>query len=91
MEDDVIFIGKKPLMSYILAILTHMNSGHSRIVIKARGSMISKAVDVSQIVKRKFSKDLKVTKVEIGTEELPGREEDHKTRDVSYISIEMAG
>ena len=89
MEDDVIFVGKKPLMSYVLAILTHTNSGHNRVVLKARGTMISKAVDISQIVKRKFSKDMKVIKVEVGTEELQGREGDQKTRNVSFISIEM--
>lgn len=87
MENGVVFIGQKPIMSYVLAVLTHVNSGHDFVLIKARGSMISKAVDISQIIKRKFSKDLKIGSVEIGTEELTG--EDKKVRNVSYISIEM--
>lgn len=87
MENDIVFIGKKPVMSYVLAVLTHINSGHDAVVLKARGSMISKAVDVSQLIKRKFSKDLEVKKVEIGTEEIAS--EDGKKRNVSFISVEM--
>ena len=87
MENDFIFVGKKPLMSYVLAVLTHVNSGHDHVFIKARGVMISKAVDISQVIKRKFSKDLKVGNLEIGTEEFTG--EDDRKRNVSYISIEL--
>ncbi len=87
MENDFVFVGQKPIMSYVLAVLTHVNSGHDHVFIKARGSMISKAVDISQIIKRKFSKDLKLGNVEIGTEELAG--EDNKKRNVSFISIEL--
>jgi DNA-binding protein len=87
MENDIIFIGKKPVMSYVLAVLTHVNSGHDVVVLKARGSMISKAVDVSQLIKRKFSKDLNLGKIDIGTEEMLS--DDGKKRNVSFISIEM--
>jgi DNA-binding protein len=87
MENDVVFVGKKPIMAYVLAILTHLNSGHDAVFIKARGSMISKAVDISQVVKRKFSKDLKISNIEIGTEEI--KTEENKHRDVSFISVEM--
>ncbi len=88
MENDVVLVGKKPLMSYVLAVLTHLNSGHDSITIKARGMMISKAVDVSQVVIRKFSQGLKVTNIQIGTEELQGKTPEEK-RNVSFISIEM--
>lgn len=88
MENDVIFVGKKPIMSYVLAVLTHVNSGNDHVFLKARGLSIGKAVDISQIIKRKFSKDLKVGNVEIGTEEI-SVEGDPKKRSVSYISIEM--
>lgn len=88
MENDVVFIGKKPIMSYVVAVLTHLNSGHDFVFLKARGSMISKAVDISQIIRRKFSKDLKLGNIEVGTEEITV-EGDTKKRNVSYISIEM--
>ena len=87
MENDIIFIGKKPIMSYVMAILTHLNSGNNQVIIKARGSSISTAVDVSQVTMHKFIKDLKVSGIEIGTEELADKE--GKKRNVSFISIEM--
>ncbi len=87
MENDIIFIGKKPIMSYVMAILTHLNSGNNQVIIKARGSSISTAVDVSQVTIHKFIKDLKVSGIEIGKEELADKE--GKKRNVSFISIEM--
>ena len=87
MENGIIFVGKKPPMAYVLAVLTYLNSGNNSVIIKARGNTISTAVDVSQIVTHRFSKDIKVSKVEIGTEELEDKE--HKKRNVSFISIEM--
>ncbi|MCL5009842.1 MAG: DNA-binding protein Alba [Candidatus Parvarchaeota archaeon] len=87
MDSDIVFIGKKPLMTYVLAVLTHVNSGHDLVKLKARGVMISKAVDVSQVIKRKFSKDLNIGRIDIGTEEITS--DDGKKRNVSFISIEM--
>ncbi len=87
MENDIIFVGKKPVMSYVMAILTHLNSGNDQVIIKARGSAISTAVDISQVTINKFMKDLKVVNVELGTEELADKE--GKKRNVSFISIEM--
>lgn len=87
MENDVVFVGKKPVMSYVMAILTHMNSGNNQVVIKARGSAISTAVDISQVTMHKFMKDLKISSIEIGTEELSDKE--GRKRNVSFISIGM--
>lgn len=87
MENDTIFIGKKPTMSYVLAILTHINSGHNGVTLKARGMLISKAVDISQLVIRKFSKELNMSGVSIGSEEIADKE--NNKRMVSYISIEL--
>ncbi|MGC8516511.1 MAG: DNA-binding protein Alba [Candidatus Acidifodinimicrobium sp.] len=87
MENDTVFVGKKPTMSYVLAILTHINSGHDSITLKARGMLVSKAVDISQIVTRKFSKELKVSNVSIGSEEI--NDKDGNKRMVSFISIEL--
>jgi DNA-binding protein len=46
---DVIFIGNKPPMSYVLAVVTQFNSGSTEVVIKARGRAISRAVDAAEI------------------------------------------
>ena len=71
---DVIFVGNKPPMSYVLAIITAFSSGvNKEITLKARGQAITTAVDVAEITRSRFIKDLKVTKIAIGTAEMPSR------------------
>lgn len=74
MSENEILVGKKPLMSYVLAVITQLSEGGSEVVIKARGKTISNAVDIAQIVKNKFAKDAKIGQVKIGTEELDAKE-----------------
>ncbi len=82
--DNVIFVGKKPLMSYVLAVVTQLNSGQNEVHVKARGQSISKAVDVVEIVKNKFIQDMKVSSISIGTDVL---EVEKETINVSRIDI----
>jgi DNA-binding protein len=83
-----IFIGKKPLMTYVTAALVQLANEPS-VTIKARGMSITKAVDVSQIiVKRMDTLGYKITTVKIGSEQL--QSQDGKTRNVSTIEIEVA-
>ena len=74
MAESEILVGKKPLMSYVLAVVTQFSDGATDVVVKARGKTISKAVDVVQIVKNKFAKDAKIGPVKIGTEEVEAKE-----------------
>ncbi|HIH77618.1 MAG TPA: RNA-binding protein, partial [Halobacteria archaeon] len=46
-EDNVVYIGKKPVMNYVLATITVFNEGSKEAVIKARGKAISRAVDTA--------------------------------------------
>ena len=85
-EQNVVYIGKKPVMSYVLAVITHFNmSNANNVVLKARGMAINTAVDVAEITRRRFMNTLEVEKVEIGTEELTG--EEGRTRAVSFMEI----
>lgn len=68
-DDNVIFVGKKPTMSYVLAVITQFSNGLKEIHVKARGRSISRAVDVAEIVKNRFLGDVKVKNIDIGTEE----------------------
>jgi archaea-specific DNA-binding protein len=82
---DTVFIGKKPLMAYATAVMMHFNSGQSRLTVKARGQSISHAVDVVEVVRRRFFQGkLSIKEVRIGSEVL-GEEGD--TRNVSTIEI----
>ena len=71
-RDNVVFVGKKPAMSYVLACVTQFNDGKPEIFLKARGRAISHAVDVAEIVRNKFVTDTEIRNVTIGTEEVSG-------------------
>jgi DNA-binding protein len=88
-DEDVVYIGKKPVMSYVLAAVTQFNTGNSnKVVLKARGRAISKAVDVSEIVRNKFIQGLNLDDIKTGTEEV--KREDGSVSNVSSIEIYMS-
>ena len=67
-SSNEIFIGKKPLMTYVTATLVQL-ANEPTVVIKARGKSIPRAVDVAQIiVKRMNTLGYKVGSVKIGSE-----------------------
>jgi DNA-binding protein len=57
-------------MAYVLAVISQFSNGQREIHIKARGRSISTAVDVAEIVRRRFVQDVQVRGINIGTEEL---------------------
>jgi DNA-binding protein len=83
--ENIIYIGKKPTMNYVLAVTTRFNSGSTQVTIKARGRSISTAVDVAEIVRNRFVQGLTVDNIRISTEVLEG--EEGKTSNVSSIEI----
>lgn len=87
-SDNVVLIGKKPVMNYVIACLTFFNSGEKNISIKARGQAISTAVDTVELLRRAFIKDVELKSIAIGTEEVQ-REEGRKSN-VSTIEINVA-
>ena len=85
--NDVIFIGNKPPMNYVLAIITAFAGNQKKITLKARGQAITTAVDCAEIARNRFIKDLKVSSISIGTVEMPPREGESKSRMVSSMEI----
>src|SRR5512136_1998276 len=86
-DENVIYVGQKPPMSYVLAVVTQFQgSGSDEVVIKARGRSISTAVDTAEIVRNRFVKDAKIKDVKIGTESITN-EEEGRTSNVSSIEI----
>jgi len=84
-EENVIYIGNKPPMSYVLAVVTQFNSGSNEVVIKARGRAISRAVDAAEITRNRFVTDAKIKDIKIGTEAITN--EEGRTSNVSSIEI----
>jgi DNA-binding protein len=87
-KENVIFVGSKPPMNYVLAVITSLSASNAKeIILKARGQAITTAVDVAEITRSRFLKDLKVSKISIGTEEMPPREGENRSRMVSTMEI----
>ncbi|MCD6496132.1 MAG: DNA-binding protein Alba [Candidatus Aenigmarchaeota archaeon] len=81
---NVVLVGKKPTMSYVLAAVTQFSDGMDEIHIKARGRSISRAVDVAEVVRNRFIQSAR-TDVQIGTDEIM---DDNKNKlNVSTIDI----
>jgi DNA-binding protein Alba len=88
-EENTIFVGSKPPMSYVLAVVTQFsNNGSNEVTIKARGRAISRAVDTAEIVRNRFMKDARVKEIKIGTESMTN--EEGRTSNVSSIEICMS-
>ena len=90
-KSAIVFIGSKTPMDYVLSIMTRLSADNAKeVVLKARGQAITTAVDAAEIARNRFLKDLKVSRIAIGTEEMPAREGENRTRMVSTIEITLA-
>ncbi len=84
---NTIFIGQKPVMAYVTAIIMQFGSGSNELSIKARGRAISAAVDVVEVCRRRFFEGkLHIKDIIIGTEQLG---EEGQIRNVSTIEIKV--
>ncbi len=86
MDDNVVYIGKKPVMNYVLAVTTQLSSSKD-VIIKSRGQAISRAVDTAEIVRNRFMTEVKIKKIEILTEVLT--REDGSSMNVSAMEITL--
>jgi len=88
-DENVIYVGHKPPMSYVLAVVTQFNaSGSDEVILKARGRAISTAVDAAEISRNRFVMDAIVKEIKIGTESVTN--EEGRTSNVSSIEICLA-
>jgi len=89
-EPNVIYVGRKPPMNYVLGIITGFSGSNAKeVTLKARGQAITTAVDAVEITRHRFLKDLSIGKIIIGTEEMPAREGESRARMVSTIEITL--
>jgi len=86
-DENVIYVGNKPPMSYVLAVVTQFNtSGSDEVIIKARGRAISRAVDTAEITRNRFVTNAEIKDIKISTESITN-EEENRTSNVSSIEI----
>src|SRR5438445_7021591 len=84
-EANVVRIGKKPIMNYVVACMPLLNTGVADVMVRGRGQSITKAVEVVDMLRRAFMKNIRIHSVDIGTEEV--RREDGSTASLSMIEI----
>ena len=86
MEENTIFIGNKPVMNYVLAVVTQFNDNES-VTLRARGKAISRAVDTDEIVRNSFVQEAVIADIQISTEEVENY--NNEKTNVSIIEIRL--
>ncbi|MCX6774635.1 MAG: DNA-binding protein Alba [DPANN group archaeon] len=87
-DEHSIFIGGKPFMNYVTAVVMQFTmKGATGVVVKSRGKFISRAVDVVEVARNRFLKDqIDVRNIKIGSEEFVNKE----GRNVRVSTLEIA-
>ena len=86
MSEEVVYVGSKPILAYVTAIMTSFSRNPEKVILRARGRAISSAVDAAEVTRTRFFSDL-TSEISIGTEEMKG--EEGRTRNVSTIEITL--
>jgi len=89
-NDNVVFIGMKPFMNYVTSVIMQFTTrDKDEIIVKARGKWISRAVDVTEVVRKRFLKDknIQIKNIKIDSEEVENKE--GKKINISIIEITL--
>ena len=89
-NDNCMFVGTKPFMNYVTGVVMQFTAkGAADVVIKARGKFIYRAVDIAEVVRKRFLQDqVDVKDIKIDSEEFTNNE--GKVVRVSTIEITLA-
>ncbi len=87
--DNSIFVGTKPFMNYVTGVVMQFTTKDAQdVIIKARGKFISRAVDISEVVAKRFLQDqIELKDIKIDSEEFQNKE--GKEVRVSTIEIRL--
>ena len=83
-RENTVFVGTKPVMNYVLAVVTQFNNGAQEVAIKARGKAISRAVDTAEISLNRFLTGVAKKEIITSTENI-----DTDTGKTNVSSIEI--
>jgi DNA-binding protein Alba len=56
-DENVVYVGRKPVFNYVLAVMNNLQRS-GKVTLKARGTNISRAVDVAEVARHRFITDL---------------------------------
>ena len=87
MLDNNVFVGGKPFMNYVTAVVMQFTTKNaSEVIVKARGKFISRAVDVAEVSAKRFLENqVGVKDIKINSEEFENKE----GRQVRVSTIEI--
>ena len=89
-DDNVVYIGTKPFMTYVTSVVMQFTTkNRNEVAIKARGKFISRAVDIAEVVRKRFleEQNIKIKNIKINSEEFENKE--GKKVNVSTIEITL--
>ena len=86
-DDNNVFIGGKPFMNYVTAVVMQFTTKNApEVIVKARGKFISRAVDVAEVASKRFlTGQVGVKDIKVDSEGFQNKE----GRDVRVSSIEI--
>lgn len=86
-EDHSVFIGGKPFMNYVTGVVMQFTTQNAReVVVKARGKFISRAIDVTEVVRKRFLENqVELKDIKVDSEEFENKE----GRQVRVSTIEL--
>ena len=87
-DDNIIFVGTKAPMNYVVAVLTEFKK-NNEVIIKARGRSISKAVETGLLVQKKFMKEAEIIEIKVDLENIID-DKTQKPMDIPAIEIYLA-
>ncbi len=86
--ENIVFIGGKPFMNYVTGIVMQFTTkGATEVAIKSRGKFISKAVDVAEVVRKRFLENQNITVKEINIDSEEFENEEGRKVNVSTMEI----
>jgi DNA-binding protein len=84
----MVIVGKsKPLLNYVTACITMFNGGAEKVVLRARGEAINMAVEVAQLLKKRFLSGLQISNILIDGENVVSR--DGRQLSLPVLEIEL--
>lgn len=87
-EKKTVIVGiHKPLLNYVTACITMFNSGAEQVVLRARGEAINMAVEVAQVLKKRFMSDVEICNIQIDGESVIAR--DGRQLNLPVLEIEL--
>lgn len=86
-DDHSVFVGGKPFMNYVTGVVMQFTTQNAKeVIVKARGKFISRAVDVAEVVLKRFLENqVDLKDIKIDSEEFENKE----GRQVRVSTIEI--